>query len=286
MLQTAVGEVSCIAKNDYRTVRMMFDSGSQRTYITERVRKQLHLPRLRTECLIIHTFGNTKSEARQVDVVQLKVRGKKLNNEIYIEAICVPTICSPLRNQEVDMAVYKNKYEHLKELELADNYNGGLRIEILVGLDFYYSFMENEIREGLSGPVALKTIFGWVLCGRYDDCDDVTKHTVIQYNTTYCLNVSNRLENNEHNYIESTQENNCDEKLNNLVTRFYDVENFGINDNNSVVTKFQKELSFNGKRYVCKLPIKPYHEFIPDNHSNAIRRLYHYIENYGKIRSY
>ena len=37
LMQTTVGEVACVGSNNYHTVRLMFDSGSQRTYVTQRL---------------------------------------------------------------------------------------------------------------------------------------------------------------------------------------------------------------------------------------------------------
>ena len=48
LLQTAVGEVAQVGGNKFCAVRLMFDSGSQRTYITDKLRVQLKLPRIRT----------------------------------------------------------------------------------------------------------------------------------------------------------------------------------------------------------------------------------------------
>ena len=112
LLQTAVAKVACIGKYNYRTVRLMFDSGSQRTYITRRLQTLLKLPKIRTENLVIHTFGNVNSEAKQVDVVQLKVRARDLKRDIYIEAVYIAVICSPLRNENVDGALCQKKYKH------------------------------------------------------------------------------------------------------------------------------------------------------------------------------
>ena len=73
LLQTATGQVSSVGKNNYRKARLLFDSGSQRTYITDKLRRSLKLPKIRTENLMIQTFGNTKSDVKQFDVVQLKI---------------------------------------------------------------------------------------------------------------------------------------------------------------------------------------------------------------------
>ena len=81
------------------------------------------------------------------------------------------------------MSEGKANCEHLKNLEFADSQKTG-------GLEFYFSLMEGEVKKGVSGPVALKSVFGWVLCGRYDVCDEMTKHTLQFFNKTHCLRVS------------------------------------------------------------------------------------------------
>ena len=40
-----------------------------------------------------------------------------------------------------------------------------------------------------------------------------------------------------------------------------------------VYEKFEKDISFNGKRYIVKLPFKPYTEILPDNYTLAKSRL-------------
>ena len=117
--------------------------------------------------------------------------------------------------------------------------------------------IENQIKGSPEGPIAINSIFGWILCGKYDTCEDS------------CLsNIPKKLD-----IIEEFREANDDKNLNNLITKFHEVENLGINDESNVMTDFQKDLRFNGERYVCKLPIKKHHEFIPDNYSNSQRRL-------------
>ena len=49
LLQTAVAEVACVGKANYHTVRLMLDSGSQRTYITQRLQAKLGLKKIRGE---------------------------------------------------------------------------------------------------------------------------------------------------------------------------------------------------------------------------------------------
>ena len=64
LLQTAIGQDSSVGKNNYRKVRLLFDSGNQRTYITDELRKSLKLPKIGTENLMIQMFGNTKSDVK------------------------------------------------------------------------------------------------------------------------------------------------------------------------------------------------------------------------------
>ena len=72
MLQTAKTKVF---KPDYpqgtRNVRLIFDSGSQRSYITNKLKEVLSLRPRHTESMIIKTFGSSKGERQLCDVVSI-----------------------------------------------------------------------------------------------------------------------------------------------------------------------------------------------------------------------
>ena len=57
-------------------------------------------------------------------------------------------------------------FNHLKNLKLADSSNMDIRsINIFIGLDYYYLFVTGDIILGEPNePVALNSIFGWILC--------------------------------------------------------------------------------------------------------------------------
>ena len=54
---------------------------------------------------------------------------------------------------------------------------------------------------------------------------------------------------------------------------FWNVDSLGFTNELEVVNEFEQNLQFDGERYVVKLPIKPHHEFLPDNHENSVNRL-------------
>ena len=113
---------------------IIFDTGSQKTYVTNDVKKYLHLTTFRTERIFVHTFGNYDSEPRTVDVVLLKfiVNGKT----IVIEALFAPCICSDIFGQNVRHA--SRNYAYLKNIKLADPFDADCKkIDILIGPDSY-----------------------------------------------------------------------------------------------------------------------------------------------------
>ena len=85
-----------------------------------------------------------------------------------MELQVVPIICSKISRQSIELTHVT--YEHLIELELADQTSGSseLHIDILIGGNFYWRFMKGDVRKGTSGPVAINTILGWVLSGPCD----------------------------------------------------------------------------------------------------------------------
>ena len=58
LLQTVIASVSTVQQpHPVVNMRVLFDSGSQRSYISERVRGKLNLLAKRKEKLLIKTFG-------------------------------------------------------------------------------------------------------------------------------------------------------------------------------------------------------------------------------------
>ena len=93
-----------------------------------------------------------------------KRKNKNLN--YYVEALCVPYICSPLKEHFVQET--QSQFNHLKDLQLSETkqQNEITDIDILIELNFYYSLISGQIKRGFpSDPVAVESAFGWIICG-------------------------------------------------------------------------------------------------------------------------
>ena len=121
----------------------------------------MKLKTLRTENVIINTFGKLhEPKLETLDVVQAKVKHRFTNEYTFIEALCYPLLCKPLRNQEISLA--KRSYENLSSLDLADfnEDNSELKIGVLVGVDYYHSFFTGKFIRNMHSPVASSSVFG------------------------------------------------------------------------------------------------------------------------------
>ena len=257
LLQTAYASISDTDLKNSQKSFILFDSGAQRSYITESLKSQLNLQAIRTECIVIKEFGNTDAELKNVDVVNLKVSG--LKEQIFVEALVIPEIYNSLTNQ-CSKTVIQENYPHLQGLQFADFSNFETkRIELLIGLDHYYNFVSGNVRLGiLNEPIAIESKLGWILSGRYEKINN----TSINLNQTH--------------FFFTVQSSKTFETLN-IVKSFknlWDVESAGIDkENYDVYKNFEAELTFSDKRYSTKLPFKFYDGVIPDNFSTAKSRL-------------
>ena len=83
-MQTAMASVSNLEKNSVTTdVQVIFDSGSQRTYVNEALCKRLIFPVIRSERIIVKTFGNDEFQAIDVNVVLIKFC--RAHNNVFVE---------------------------------------------------------------------------------------------------------------------------------------------------------------------------------------------------------
>ena len=122
-------------EGDPYRVRVLFDAGSHRSFITSRVAQRSQLPVIRRDWLGISTFGQRSKDTCLRDVVDIKVSpigGKKV---IQMEAYVVPEISS-IQNGHLELV--KGEYPDLKGLWFSDVCKGldELEIDVLVGADY------------------------------------------------------------------------------------------------------------------------------------------------------
>ena len=247
LLQTALADICSADTTEVKHyTRLLFDSGSQRSYISAKARDTLQLKTLRTEKVIIKTFGQgNDSKVEELDVVQVNIKDKFENRFTLIEALCVPAICSPLTSQHIASA--KNIVE-FKNLEFA-NHNESLStlpVGILVGIYFYHAFMTGRIIRSKDGPVACGTKLGWVISGRLG-----ASSPDLHCFETHLLRATVEVENSM-------------DGLRDHLDKFWAIESIGA-ESDQVVNDFENSIVHDGTRYVAKLPFKPDHEPLPDN---------------------
>ena len=96
----------------------------------------------------------------ELDFVQLYLSGKTKNLNYYAEALCVPYMCNPLKEHFVQEI--QSQFHDLKELQLSETkqQNEITDIDILTGLDFYYSLVSGRVKRGFpSDSVAVESVF-------------------------------------------------------------------------------------------------------------------------------
>ena len=164
LMQTA--QVAVSGLKGTRRVRVMCDSGSNTTFIRSDTAQLLGCRVLATEPLMVSTFGGGQAAHQVSSKVQVGLRTQS-GSMLQVTAYEIPSICGPppvISRDELQ------QYDHLRGLTLAEEASGALadggEVEILIGQDFLQDIYDGEMRVGRSGPMAISSRFGWILCGR------------------------------------------------------------------------------------------------------------------------
>lgn len=118
LLQTALARL--IVKGQEMTVRVLLDSGSQRSYIRKNIAEALDLQGP-SELLSVTTLGGETSETKRFQRVKFTLSPIKGDSKVEIEALSISKICNPLGPVQMDF----HKNSHLQGLTLADSYPRG-----------------------------------------------------------------------------------------------------------------------------------------------------------------
>ena len=250
--QTGVANVYVSDKSENMAFRLLFDSGTQLSYVSPKVKAFLNPGIKAKKEVVLKTFGENTSN-KILEVVELVVAPKTTDEDIKLQAF-VTDICHPLKNQNTKFA--KNNFSHIRNLTLADeNPLKSSDIDILIGSDYYWHFMKNRIIRGnVDEPVALETKLDYVLIGKLNIGSDGGHQ--INLNESLVTNVLRV----QQELIEPK------EQLNKIVQKFWNLESVGVSKNEfDVCENFEADISFADNRYEVKLPFKSEHGMLDDN---------------------
>jgi hypothetical protein len=164
ILQTALATV----KNStiVTKVRVLLDTGSHRTYITENLAKHLNLTLENMQEISVGTFGTRTRKTIQTPATKLNFILKD-GTKMTINANVVPTISAGFYRTpiEVNIPEYINR-----KTEMADDLPQQAEsssIEILIGSDYYLDFTTSERITLCNGLYLVGSKFGWNFAGRF-----------------------------------------------------------------------------------------------------------------------
>ena len=232
------------------SVRLIFDLGSNDSYITEQLRDKLELREIGSHKMKIHGFGGNSVGVKRYGLCSLLLQSFRGGKKFPFTAFVVPRISSPVKANYSSFS----SYTHLSRMQLAENSNDSeTEISILIGADQYHRFVTGELVRGKEGPVATKTEFGWVLSGPISGEKSDSASFRIQ---------ADLVQNEE---IDST------------LKKFWEIEALGIEEecesHDEFLKSYKKGIKHNGERYEVALPRKEEHPRLPDNYGIARKRL-------------
>ena len=158
LLQTA--KIKAISLNGHiERINVLFDGGSQVSFITDSLCSKLGLRLHPSPNLSYNSFGTDKNVYTTTNKTTVKLSFQK-NGTIILPVLTINKIggyfqqtCTP------------NMGKNLFGLNL-DNANINGNVDLLLGCDNYWSCVTGEIKNHFPGPVAMNSIFGWLISGK------------------------------------------------------------------------------------------------------------------------
>ena len=259
LVDVAAGSRSCQA-------RLLFDSGSQRTFISQDLANKIGAQPFKKEELLMCTFGHDRRTKADFEMVKICLMAD--GEEIIINALVPPVISPPISAHLQDDDL---NFPYLQGLRLADpvRTRGPLEIDIIIGNDYYGSLVTGEIIKG-DGPMAMNSKFGWLLSGPVLQAERPTEITEI-----HCYRIE----------VTPAQDK---ETLNEIHPRFWELHSLGITDSpkveDEVLRHFNESVSFNEQegRYTVQLPWKQDRPPLPSNLGLCKKRLRALVGHLGR----
>ncbi|KAI8119872.1 hypothetical protein CVS40_8789 [Lucilia cuprina] len=143
----------------YQSCNILLDSGCQNTLISEKCAQRLTLVRSPSKIYVSY-LANMKAGATR-GKVQLEVKSVHSEEIFFMQAHVFNNLTSKLPCTNLIF----NFWDDLKNLPLADNkFYIPKYIDIIIGFDYFFSFIKEGSIWKNGNLVAQNTAFGWVVC--------------------------------------------------------------------------------------------------------------------------
>ncbi|XP_050315300.1 uncharacterized protein LOC126749647 [Anthonomus grandis grandis] len=249
LLSTALVD---IADNQGRihSCRILLDSGSESSFISESFCKKLNLKTQPINCTVT---GINQKATNILKHTKVKLQARQVPFNIGIKCLVLPKIANQIPSFLLDVS-------HIKippNLILADpSYNVPGSIDILIGADYFWDLlMLGQIKLGKHMPTLQKTQFGWIVSGM-----SLPPYVDNESNSVMC-NLSTL------------------QHLENQVSRFWEIEEVQNVKNLSPDETFCEQLfqettqqTLDG-RFIVQLPLKRPASSLGDSREAAIKLL-------------
>jgi hypothetical protein len=272
ILQTALANIANPEGGVTAEVRMFFDNGCNRTYITTALAKKLRLKLLPGETLIVNRFMGNKqplsvpTKSARLDVVLPGGRRKTLTVSV------ISKIASQITRVPVPVQIIK-KHDKLKLADSLPTRVECAQVDFLLGADYQPEFLTGERIRLQDGLFLLGSPFGWILSGRIKEYANDGR--VYEDVSLWCQDFR------EVSSMAFCDGNRDAQKVDAgfEISKFWDLETIGIkddplsNDDDMAVEHFNATIENDGSRYQVKWPVNDRIQELPTNYKLAERRL-------------
>ena len=274
-MQTATSIVKNLSGSSSASVRMILDSGSQRTYITEKLAKDLHLQLNPPERLTVVTFGTEKPRYLQYMPSKLQLILKD-GNPMALDVSVVPSITGRITRTPLthdDATFLRSEGWESKLADVLPVEPDSSPVEMLIGNDYYFDLLLPKKMELRPGLCLFQSRLGWILGGRFHTESNAPEEPTLLISTVGIPPMGIRLT----THMLTTIDSSLLTKPN--LERFWNLESLGIaespltSDDDQAIDHFNKTVQFTEGRYMVTWPWKDKVPDLPQNYQLAVGRL-------------
>ena len=271
LMQTAKAVIGNGDTSAHETTRILFDSGSQRTYITERLAEKLGVKPTAEQELKLVTFGNEHTKVIKTKSVQIDIALKD-GSCMKLTANVVPTISGTIHRNPLTKVLSKQMENLVNSVDLADtipSVKETTTIDVLIGNDYYLDLVLPQRIEVDPDLYLLSSKLGWILTVRLSEVENSTV-TMSMFVLTYGNDVTKQ---SAFSSLDPAIPSKPD------LEDFWNVESIGILDNvkmsdDEIASQnFKDTVKFDDGRYQVTWPWREEEFQLPENRQLAVGRL-------------